>query len=251
MMKIPNIVHFIWLKGDLSRPFSFINYLSVRSVASIQKPDKIYLHCDHEEPDNPNWQAVLPYVEIKHVIPPDKCGSVPLRYAQYKSDVLRLEILLKHGGTYLDCDFILLKPFHDLMDGRLTMVHDGPDMHSVSNGVIICAPEQVFLADWLAAIPDELNSSIWANHAVNTPKKLLQTGDYKIRLLPSKSFIPLDFEHLYLFITPPYQIDLSSSYAVHIWETYWRDYLSEATEEYIMNRDTLFSKIAKPYLTSS
>lgn len=248
---VPNIVHFIWLKGDLSRPFSFINYLSIRSVAEIQKPAKIYLHCDHEEPDNPNWQAVLPYVELCHVTPPERIGGKALGYAQYKSDVVRLDILLEHGGTYLDCDFILLKPFHDLMVSPLTMIHDGPKQQSVSNGVIICAPKQAFLADWLAAIPEELNSGIWANHAVNTPKKLLATGRYDIRLLPAESFIPFDFSKMYLFESPPPQIDLSQSYAVHIWETYWRDYVGHISKEWAAGNDTLFSRITKSYLTTS
>lgn len=245
---VPDIVHFIWLKGSLSRPFSFINYLSIRSVAEIQKPAKIYLHADHEEPDNPNWQAVLPYVELRHITPPERIAGRALDYAQYKSDVVRLEILLKHGGTYLDCDFILLKPFRDLLVSPLTMIHDGPEQQSISNGVIICAPEQSFLADWLAAIPEELNSGIWANHAVNTPKKLLATGRYDVRLLPSKSFIPFDFSKMYLFETPPPQVDLSRSYAVHVWETYWRDYVRHVSEEWTRSTDTLFSQIIRRFL---
>ena len=248
---IPNIVHFIWLKGDLSRPFSFINYLSIRSVAEVHKPNKIYLHCDHVEPDNPNWQAVMPYVEIRRAHPPEEIGGKHLRYAQYKSDVIRLEILLKHGGVYLDCDFILLKPLHDLMISPLTMVQDGPEKQSVSNGVIICAPEQAFLADWLAAIPEELDSGVWANHAVNTPRKLLSTGNYDVRLLPSKSFIPFDFSKMHLFDNPPPDIDLSGSYAVHIWETYWRDYIGHVSREWAVQNDTLFSRIIAPYLTTS
>lgn len=248
---VPDIVHFIWLKGDLSRPFSFINYLSIRSVAAIQKPAKIYLHCDHEEPDNPNWQAILPYVELRHVTPPEQIGGQYLRYAQYKSDVIRLEILLKHGGTYLDCDFILLKPFRDLMLSPLTMVHDSPERQSISNGVIICEPEQAFLSDWLRNIPDELSSGIWADHAVNTPKKLLAAGRYDLRLLPSESFIPFDFSKMHLFETPMPQIDLRQSYAVHIWETYWRDYVGHISKKWAAQNDTLFSRIIQPYLTTS
>jgi len=248
---VPDIVHFIWLKGDLSRPFSFINYLSIRSVADIQKPAKIYLHTDHDEPDNPHWKAVLPYVELHHVMPPERIAGRPLNYAQYKSDVIRLEILLKQGGTYLDCDFILLKPFRDLMTSPLTMIHDSPMRNSVSNGVIICAPQQKFLADWLAAMPADMDSGIWANHAVNTPKKLLSTGQYDVRLLPSESFIPFDFSKMYLFETPPPPIDLSGCYAVHIWETYWRDYVGHVSKEWAATNDTLFSQIVKPYLTSS
>lgn len=251
MTKIPNIVHFIWLKGGLSRPFSFINYLSVRSVAEIQKPEKIYLHCDHEEPNNPNWLSVLPYVELCHVEPPEKIAGQAIHYAQYKSDIVRLEILLKHGGVYLDCDFILLKPFHDLMNQPLTMIYDGPKKESVSNGVIFSIPEQTFLADWLAKIPDAINKGIWANHAVNTPKELLGSGTYDVRLLPSKSFIPFDFSKMYLFDTPPPEIDLSQSYAVHVWETYWRDYVGHISKEWASQNDTHFSRIVSRYLMSS
>jgi hypothetical protein len=248
---VPDIVHFIWLKGELSRPFSFINYMSIRSVAEVQKPAKIYLHCDHIEPDNPHWQAVMPYVEVRRVEPPEQIGGQHLRYAQYKSDVVRLEILLRHGGTYLDCDFILLKPFRDLMVSPLTMVRDGGEAQSISNGVIICAPEQAFLADWLKAIPEELDVGIWANHAVNTPRKLLSTGQYDIRLLPDRSFIPFDFTSMWLFETPPHQCDLSSVYAVHIWETYWRDYIGHVSREWAGKTDTLFSRIIAPYLRAS
>lgn len=41
--KVPNIVHFIWF-GEPLNITSFLHYLALRSVASIQRPQSIYLH---------------------------------------------------------------------------------------------------------------------------------------------------------------------------------------------------------------
>lgn len=41
--RIPNIVHFIWF-GEVLNVSSFIHYLALRSAASIQRPQSIYLH---------------------------------------------------------------------------------------------------------------------------------------------------------------------------------------------------------------
>ena len=45
--KVPNIVHLIWL-GQPS--FRYYNYLAIRSIASIQQPEKIIIHFSSAKP---------------------------------------------------------------------------------------------------------------------------------------------------------------------------------------------------------
>jgi len=51
---IPNIVHFMYFIGPDSREFGFINYLAVKTVYEVQKPDIIYFYYNEEPTDNPN-----------------------------------------------------------------------------------------------------------------------------------------------------------------------------------------------------
>lgn len=41
--RVPNIAHFVWF-GEVLNISSFLHYLALRSVASIQRPHSIYLH---------------------------------------------------------------------------------------------------------------------------------------------------------------------------------------------------------------
>ena len=47
---VPNIVHYLWftnvtgVKGK--HGFNFVNYVSIKSVYTIQKPEKVLFHCD-------------------------------------------------------------------------------------------------------------------------------------------------------------------------------------------------------------
>jgi mannosyltransferase OCH1-like enzyme len=60
-------------------------------------------------------------VEPVLVTAPKEIFGKRLRSFAHQADVLRLEILMREGGVYLDLDTITLRSFEPLMGDRLVM----------------------------------------------------------------------------------------------------------------------------------
>lgn len=244
-MRVPNIIHFIWLTGPNSREFSYINYLAVKAAAKVHKPDKLLMHCNSPPENNCHWISASKYFTLVICDPPTECGGTPLEYVQYQSDVLRMHILLKEGGIYIDTDMILLRPLYDLMDAKLTLTEESPS--SIANGVILAEPDASFLHVWLYAMPKALKSPTWAYHAVVLPVDLSHRFPQLVTIRDRSYFFPLDLKRNYLCETDPQQVEESLSrigpaHGIHVYESYWREQLASITPE-IMNGPSLFAKL--------
>ena len=244
-MKVPNIVHFIWLTGPHARPFSYINYLAVKAVAKIHKPDSILMHCNLAPVGNRHWDRAKQYFTLVPCAAPAMLGGTPIRHVQYQSDVLRMGILIRQGGVYIDTDMILLRPLHDLMNVPLTLAEESPT--SIANGVILAAPKSQFLQIWLDKMPQALQSPTWAYHAVVLPVQLFHDFPHLVTVRGPSYFFPLDLKRNYLCETDPSQIEESVSrigpaHGIHVYESYWKGYLDEIKPEN-MGGPSLFAKL--------
>ena len=237
------LIHFIWLTQPGSRPFSFINSLAVLAAASNHL-DPIIMWCNEVPRNNPNWYMVKDLFEVRPIEMPTEIGGVPLDHIQYKADVLRLQILQKHGGIYLDTDTLLLKGLHPLMGPEMVLARESPD--SLAMSPIIANPGADFINVWLDRIPKALEVGTWAYHAVNLPVEISKYHFCDIR--PQAEFFPFDLRHNYLFdegMADKHIERLGDPYALHVYETYWAGYLEGVNESYMRTRDTLFARLFK------
>lgn len=246
MTQVPNIIHFIWLTGPKSRDFSYINYLAVRAAGVCQNPEQIIIWTNDPPRENIWWDKACFYCEIRSVNAPDFINGTPINYVQYQSDVLRLEILIAHGGVFMDSDMLLLKPIDDLMGEPLTLFEESPN--SIANGLIFAAPNSAFLRHWHDALPVAMRSPIWAYHAVVLPVELSGKHPDLVRVIDQSYFFPLDLKRNYLLEEDPSQIEesiqrIGNAHGIHVYETYWRDYIKGVDEEFLRYRDTLMSRL--------
>ena len=111
----PLLVHFIYGLSDTpsERAFSFAHYSSIRSAFLHLQPAKLLLH-HHHEPATTNaaayWQRAVALAEPRRVALPTSIFGRPLAHAAHRADVLRLQLLIAHGGLYLDLDVVVLRP---------------------------------------------------------------------------------------------------------------------------------------------
>jgi mannosyltransferase OCH1-like enzyme len=111
----------------------------------------------------------------------------------HKADILRLEILLEHGGIYLDIDTFVLRPFADRhtgldlmqydtvlgMEARALEVAHGPRSDDemrpkgLCNAVIVARPGADFLQLWLQSY-DTFRDSKWTEHSVVSASERLR-----------------------------------------------------------------------------
>lgn len=237
---IPNIIHFIWLRGRLDRPWSYINTCCVRAAHAIQKPDKIILWSDRDAP-----AEIADIVELRPIEKQSLVGVSDLEYAQYRSDLARLFILQQHGGIYLDTDMLLVQPLDDLRGNEFVAGVESDD--AICGAALMAKPGARFIQLWLDAFSDGLATGIWAYQCVNTPHEIAIRRPDLITLLPRTTFAPFDFSNNWLFdpATPSIPSDCRG---LHVWETFWRDYLGHVTPSYVRESNSLFARMVREVL---
>ena len=244
---VPNIVHFVWLTGPNSREFSFVNYLAVRAAHDIQVPERILMHVNEEPVGNPNWERIRPYVEMVKADPPTEHNGFELTHVQYQSDVLRLQILLKHGGIYLDTDMLLIQRLNMLSEWPCVLSPDTTENpQSMNAGLIMAEKDAKFIKRWLDAF--EVNDT-WAYGAVVLPWTLYEANKREVALRSAHEFLPFGWQNKSILEPRTDFTDkmLKGAYCVHMWETIWSDDLKRVDDHYLRTSDSAFASLFKCY----
>jgi glycosyltransferase involved in cell wall biosynthesis len=232
---IPNYIHFIFFGFT---EFTQIHYWSVKSAIAVHPNKLIFLHHTRAPKNNPLWDEITKLVELVYIDPPAELNGHALDSYQYKADVARLEILIKHGGIYMDIDVISLKPFGDLLKKSCVLGIENAQGTSISNAVIMAEPNHPFIIEWLKQTGDNLQNKSWAYHGVCLPKIILDSGEWAVHVEPRESFMPFDFHDEYIFGTTA-DDRLANSYTMHLWETIWWDKLKS------LDRNSVLSQICR------
>ena len=132
---IPRIFHQVWI-----------------NKINPELPEKFCAYRDSWLTLHPDWQYKLWNLDNLDFIPRrmDLINSAS-SYAQM-ADILRYEILLRHGGVYLDTDFECLRNIDPILIGvkNFSCSEDGS---SVSIGIIGAEPNSIYMERCLRALP--------------------------------------------------------------------------------------------------
>lgn len=244
MTNIPKIIHFIYPYTDKTRPWSLVNTLAVKSAIQTY-PDhdvKIWTNAPSAIP--------LPFVTMEKCNLPTHVGGAEIVWPQYVSDVMRLEILNEYGGIYMDTDIINLRPFTPLDKNILTFCWETPNCESICNAMMVSPPGNQFIKAWLDRMPAAMSNPTWAYGGVVVPYEMTNDPafDPYYTALSHRFFCPLDLSKNWMF-DPTLKEDakdwIGVSYAIHVFETFWRDIVKDITPEWIAQNDCLFSELAK------
>jgi len=162
---IPKTIHFLWSGKTFPYPF----YLAVLSARKIHPDWDILLHSS-QEPQSPWWNRALEIAQVRRESPEswlesvpdigprlvDLYNRVPLDYPAGKSNMIRLAVLLREGGWYLDCDTLCIRPLSEVattgavVGEELVWAHDE---ERVTTGFRLGMLPSVaaFSASWLGA----------------------------------------------------------------------------------------------------
>ncbi len=156
--KIPNIVHMIWF-GDEFRTMKYIEYLSLKSILTVLKPDKVKIHGDNP-PVCDLWKELIkhPKVEWVNMKRPIKKYNQDFSNSpiQHLADVARLEVMYKEGGIYSDFDILWIKPLDRFrfIDVELVAANDLTSYcnefpFNIQIGAFLAPPKSNFISKWL------------------------------------------------------------------------------------------------------
>ncbi len=220
---VPDIIHFIYLKGY---EYSLHHYIAIKSANVVMKWNLIYIYNDIEPENNIWWNLTkkIQNVKIVKVHPPSVINNNIILYKQHIADLMRLEILKIFGGIYFDLDMLTYKDFSDLllqinMTNQIMMCKETDTR--INNAMIACVPDCDFISHWLneyyTSYGNE-NLDKWGGLSVMKPYELLNIFPNTI-ILDTKSFLPFDYFHTDFFKNNNNSISFDNSYGIHLWDT--------------------------------
>ena len=170
--------------------------MAIRSALQVNKGfvAKLYYNC---APNSRYWDLVKPDIELVHVDAPDEVFGNPVKLFAHKTDVLKLQLLLEHGGIYLDLDTICQRPFDPLLDGRVVLGYEEAIANGsrttvgLCNATIISPPRSEFLHLWYEAYRNFVggpSGDAWNKFSVQIPMQLARDNPHLLRMEPAASF---------------------------------------------------------------
>mmetsp|Transcript_36929 Transcript_36929/g.61205 ORF Transcript_36929/g.61205 Transcript_36929/m.61205 type:complete len:276 (-) Transcript_36929:122-949(-) len=114
-LDIPNVVHQPWLHGTRLR---WEHVLGMIATHFIVRPSSYWLYYDKQPPLSLEWRCACDAFATKcvqqtgsHVVPGTRNRRLRM---MHWPDIMRLELLIKHGGIFLDHDVYALHPLDEL-----------------------------------------------------------------------------------------------------------------------------------------
>jgi mannosyltransferase OCH1-like enzyme len=243
---IPNIVHFNYGLTEQKEDFSFVYYIAVLSCYVINKPDKIYFFY-HYEPKGKWWEKTKMLVESIVVDIPTHIGSKELRHVAHKSDILRLKMLQKYGGIYLDIDTICVRSYKDLLYNKFVIgneITDRGQNMGLCNAIMMAEPNSEFINIWLDNYENAFDTNKWQSASTFLPFEIAKKTNC-ITVLPRGAFLYPSWDRLELIFVEPYEIP-NELFVLHLWNQHsQKKYLNNITNfDWIVdNSYTLYGRL--------
>ena len=159
--RIPNIVHFIWFDTKDKREFGFVNYLSVLSAYRIQKPDEIMFHCDRAPTADKWWTQLSREVPLTHLRVNIQTQMMShtgqnIDHPEHITDILRLQVLHKYGGIYIDLDAIVVQNLNPLRNYPAVLGQELDEHHN--SGCVMSEQSGALVTLWLESYRNDYNT---------------------------------------------------------------------------------------------
>ena len=269
---IPRVVHFVFGLRSQDEPFHLLHYAAIASCQAVVRPDEIRLHV-HHLPYGLYFDLARPLVTLERIEPVDAVERLipkelaPYGYAHH-ADVIRLDILLRHGGVYADIDTVFWRPFpSELWEAEAVIGAEAPVQYpdvsapepSVSNALIMSRPESAFITQWRRRIFGAMDAT-WSGHSCRLATRLANEQPDAVRVEPRARFSPFDHSAAglrALLEEPMAPGVLDHTTSVHLmahlwWQRNRRDFVNfsagDASEAHVRESDTPLAHLVRPHL---
>lgn len=160
-------------------------------------------------------------------------GEISL--AQNLSNIMRLAVLYKYGGIYLDTDFIVLKPLTGLRNsiGAQSVDFLSKNWTRLNNAVLIFDMNHPLLLNFIEEFSSTFDGNRWGHNGPylvsRVVRKVGPRPEFNFTVLPPMAFYPVNWKKIGgLFERPKSEAQLrwvkakllqlsGESYGVHLW----------------------------------
>lgn len=159
-------------------------------------------------------------------------GEIPL--AQNLSNLIRLAVLYKYGGVYLDTDFIIMKDFSGLRNSIGAQSNDKfGNWTRLNNAVLVFDKNHPLLYKFMEEFASTFDGNKWGHNGPylvsRVVSRVASRQEYNFTVLPPMAFYPVYWTHVAGFFMRPVNqgrskwveaklLQLSGeTYGVHLW----------------------------------
>lgn len=128
----------------------------------------------------------------------DFAEAITRSHGQFRADVARYEILHRHGGVYVDCDFEALAPIEELLLGVDCFAAWETDDVWVGNAILGSVPGHPFLAELIERLPGNVKRNKGKRPTnLSGPQYLTPIAKrHDLEIFPAAQFYPYSFDAL-------------------------------------------------------
>lgn len=172
---VPNYVHFVYFG---STPINYVHLICILAAFKNQKPDRIFFHFDNTSTFSGKYWEILQktrgFSEIlffnKVKLPNEVFGQTlnPTWRKWHGSDIVRIQMLMKYGGIYLDSDCYVVNSLDRYRKFEATVGWDEDQF--LGNQVQIAHKDARFLKKYLYTYK-KYDSSKWYYNGGERPTK--------------------------------------------------------------------------------
>jgi len=186
------------------------------------KMSKLHLACIE------SWQQELPHYEVvrwDENNSPMQHPFIQYHYQKknwaYISDFVRLHVLYKHGGIYLDTDVEVIKDFSPLLSNDIFIGYEKENR--LNSAVIGSKKEEVFLQDCMNYMTSRHEKKLPYKIAPEVISSVYNSGNYpQVLTLSEKSFYPYNPYNKKGTTQLLYHDITQETYAIHHWAKSWK-----------------------------
>ncbi|KAI9476094.1 MAG: hypothetical protein EXX96DRAFT_596337 [Benjaminiella poitrasii] len=204
----------------------------------------------HYLPVGENFERVRSLLTLNEVPLVGQVFGRTVNHYAHRADVVRLQVLEKFGGIYLDLDLISLKPLDHLLHHEFIMAQEGVDGSiGLCNAMIMARPHARFIQRWYATYAS-FDDADWNYHSVILPGKLAPHFAKEITVLNHTAFFwPLWDSHGLRSLYLEKSYDFSANLGTHIWESAAnKNLMKDINEKVIMEIDNSLYCQLRPFL---
>ena len=251
---IPNIIHYIFGLKEQKEEFAFVYYLSILSNLLINKPKAIYFHYQYL-PYGYWWDKAKEHLKLNYINTDDiYFGEKKIIKYAHKADKIRLDMLLKYGGIYMDIDTITYRPYHHLLKydfciGIQEEIYKNKRVEILyCNAILFSKRNNIFLKNWIDQYSTYFDPDGWCEASVHLPsivyKKLDNEYKKNIKVLEKEAFYIPSYNEVHKIFEGDEKIN-NSLLTLHFWNTYSEKYYKEIQNfDWILNGgNSLYAKL--------
>ncbi|KAL6146171.1 hypothetical protein ACLB2K_056854 [Fragaria x ananassa] len=161
-------------------------------------------------------------------------GYIPL--SQNLANLIRLTVLYKYGGVYLDTDFITLKDFSGLRNaiGAQSVDLRSKNWTRLNNAAMIFDINHPILLDYISEFAATFNGNKWGHNGPylvsRVTEKVGSTPGYNLTIVPPEAFYPVNWNQIRRLFRKPQkesesrwvesmlnELNQEETYALHLW----------------------------------